>query len=451
MQDMVKRARAYATAGHQRIDQRRKYTNQPYAVHLKAVAEMVGTVTDDAEMMAAAWLHDIVEDTPITIEALEAEFGPAVAQLVAELTDASKPSDGNRAQRKAIARAKLAKASPRAKTVKLADLIDNCRDICRHDPRFARTFLAEACELWPVLSGGNPKLHRRAREVFLKCAAEIDLPLTEFDSQPTPSLDLDAFQTRALLRDHRRSLRAFARAFSARDIAEPLRSFDRERPRAELFAQVEKHSDPVVGIRDGGVLSHYFYGGVSTRSADRNNLWPIRPDQILEWDKPLYDVALVLTRHDFCFVSALGAIIGVISRADMQKPVVRMWLFGIISFIESEVNARIEARWGETDWIPHVTPSRLEKARELWQERRRRDQPCSLLSCLQMSDKAKILMQEGKALADYGFTSKGAAKRVLKEIESLRNNLAHAQDIVTHDWAQIARLAQNFFRNAWNW
>jgi ABC-type sulfate/molybdate transport systems ATPase subunit len=43
-----------------------------------------------------------------------------------------------------------------------------------------------------------------------------------------------------------------------------------------------------------------------------------------------------------------------------------------------------------------------------------------------------------------GFNSKRTAKQISKELESLRNNLAHSQDIVTHDWPQIARLAKRF-------
>jgi hypothetical protein len=51
-------------------------------------------------------------------------------------------------------------------------------------------------------------------------------------------------------------------------------------------------------------------------------------------------------------------------------------------------------------------------------------------------------MEDDQQRAAFGLATKGAAKRVIRDLESLRNNLAHAQDIVTHDWPQIARLAQ---------
>ena len=58
-----------------------------------------------------------------------------------------------------------------------------------------------------------------------------------------------------------------------------------------------------------------------------------------------------------------------------------------------------------------------------------------------MSDKAQVLIDDRVALERLGMASKSIAKRAIKELESLRNHLAHAQDIVMHDWPQIARLS----------
>ena len=173
--DIIKRASLYATQAHQRIDHRRKYSNQSYDVHLRSVAEIVASVTSDAEMIAAAWLHDTVEDTPATFHDIELEFGPRVAQLVSDLTDVSKPSDGNREERKAIDCDHLSQACPEAKTIKLADIIDNCHDICRNDPRFGRIFISEAVALLQVLTEGDRRLHERATRTVEDWAARIGM------------------------------------------------------------------------------------------------------------------------------------------------------------------------------------------------------------------------------------------------------------------------------------
>ncbi len=137
----------------------------------------------------------------------------------------------------------------------------------------------------------------------------------------------------------------------------------------------------------------------------------------------------------------LGTVSGIITRDDIQHPFVRMWLFGIITMLEMQTTPLIERLWPEGAWTALLAKSRLEKAQTLLEERLRRNQQTTLLGCLQFSDKIQILIQNKAILNDLGFQSKRIAKRVCKDFESLRNNLAHAQDIVTHDFTQISRMA----------
>ncbi|MBS0354013.1 MAG: bifunctional (p)ppGpp synthetase/guanosine-3',5'-bis(diphosphate) 3'-pyrophosphohydrolase, partial [Proteobacteria bacterium] len=80
--------------------------------------------------------------------------------------------------------------------------------------------------------------------------------------------------------------------------------------------------------------------------------------------------------------------------------------------------------------------------RQLQLERQRRGHACTLLDCLQFGDKLRLLIEDPAELARLDMPGRSAAKRVIADLESLRNHLAHAQDIVSHDWAQIARLAR---------
>lgn len=160
---MVERARVFATAAHAAVKQVRKYTFEPYIVHPIEVASIVATVPHTDEMLAAAYLHDTVEDTGVTIADIRAEFGEEVAELVGWLTDVSRPEDGNRAVRKAIDREHTAQAPAGAQTVKLADLIANTRSIVKHDVSFAKTYLAEKRLLLEVLTRGDAVLMAEAR------------------------------------------------------------------------------------------------------------------------------------------------------------------------------------------------------------------------------------------------------------------------------------------------
>lgn len=166
MSDLVARAEAFARAAHSSIDQRRKYSGEPYINHPEAVAKIVASVTDDEPSLAAAWLHDVVEDTPITIGEIAAEFGDDIAGLVENLTNVARPEDGNRKQRKAINRAHSAMADPRAKTVKLADVIHNLGDLAVQDPKFARVYAEEKRLQITVLKEGDSSLMKRVRAII---------------------------------------------------------------------------------------------------------------------------------------------------------------------------------------------------------------------------------------------------------------------------------------------
>lgn len=163
MNILVEKAKHFAVRAHE--GQKRKYTGEPYVCHCEHVAELVTSHGGSPEMIAAAWLHDTVEDCGITLDEIEDTFGRKVAEMVSDLTDVSKPKDGNRAKRKEIDRLHTAKASPEAKTIKLADLISNTSSITKHDPDFAKVYLKEKRLLLQVLKDGNAELYSKATEL----------------------------------------------------------------------------------------------------------------------------------------------------------------------------------------------------------------------------------------------------------------------------------------------
>ena len=141
----------FATAAHAAVGQRRKYTDQPYIVHPARVATTVAKFGGTDDMIAAAYLHDVVEDTGVSIVDIQNMFGTDVALIVDGLTDVSKPEDGNRAERKAMDRDHSAAATYEAQFVKCADIIDNAHDIGDNDPSFNLVYRKEMLLLIEVL------------------------------------------------------------------------------------------------------------------------------------------------------------------------------------------------------------------------------------------------------------------------------------------------------------
>jgi len=163
-QKLIDFACKFATVAHG--DQVRKYTGESYIEHPIAVARLVATVTDDCEVISAAFLHDVLEDTAVTFsEIAAAGFGVGIAKLVNEVTDVSRQADGNRAYRKSLDLEHLAVASDKAKTIKLADLIDNSGSICKHDERFAVVYMREKTALLGVLKRGDARLYSKALQI----------------------------------------------------------------------------------------------------------------------------------------------------------------------------------------------------------------------------------------------------------------------------------------------
>ena len=172
MPTLIGKAISFAVDAHG--NQKRKYTGEPYWRHPMRVADWLVAASApwggpwDDEVIAAAWLHDVVEDTPVTLGQIKTEFGPKVAQLVDELTNPSKEFPQlKRAARKEMDRLRLASVSPEAKSIKLADILDNTPSIVEFGKDFGPLYVSEMKLLLPLLEpDGHPMLFYRANKMI---------------------------------------------------------------------------------------------------------------------------------------------------------------------------------------------------------------------------------------------------------------------------------------------
>ena len=151
--ELLDRAIVFAVKAHANTERRGK--GYPYIVHPLEAVEIVATMTPDQELLAAAALHDTVEDTEVTVEQLRAEFGERVASLVADESDVMPEGMTEEAswhQRKQAAIDRLSKASHDAKMVALGDKLSNMRAI-------ARDYDEIGDALWNRFHTNDPKEH----------------------------------------------------------------------------------------------------------------------------------------------------------------------------------------------------------------------------------------------------------------------------------------------------
>jgi (p)ppGpp synthase/HD superfamily hydrolase len=139
-------AEGFCKAAH--FGQKRKATDENYCVHPIRVANSLNRHGyKSAAVQCAALLHDVVEDTPITIEYIEQYFGAEVANIVSWLTKLDHAPGVKRAEKKLIEAERLKHAPVIVKTIKLADRLDNMTSLTEEPLSFAMIFAAETRHL----------------------------------------------------------------------------------------------------------------------------------------------------------------------------------------------------------------------------------------------------------------------------------------------------------------
>lgn len=240
--------------------------------------------------------------------------------------------------------------------------------------------------------------------------------------------------------------RIFLRGMAARDIAEPLPSFDRGTPAEFVRAAIAARNYLVVGVRDQGRVDGYVLSEELGHGLCGERAHGLDEATVVSDTTPLIELILALQVSAWVFVRILGQVGGIVTRADLQDPPVRMWLFGLVTALEMHFQKLIESHFADESWTQHLSPERVQKAREMLEERQRRNHLPSLLDCLQFSDKGQIVARCAELRERAGFPSRRRADEVVKRLEGLRNNLAHSQSIVDSDWETIVGIAKNLER-----
>ena len=170
MSDRIARARTFALDRHQG-QLRKGSAREPFATHLEEVAQLVERFGGSEDAICAAWLHDTVEDCPpTTVAHIDAEFGPDVAGLVAELTDDKALP---KAERKRLQIANAAMKSPEAALLKICDKISNVGSLRVSPPVDWDAARKLAYVDWATsVIAALPETDVRATAAFRACAAQ---------------------------------------------------------------------------------------------------------------------------------------------------------------------------------------------------------------------------------------------------------------------------------------
>ncbi|MDJ0975210.1 MAG: hypothetical protein QNJ98_12170 [Planctomycetota bacterium] len=232
----------------------------------------------------------------------------------------------------------------------------------------------------------------------------------------------------------------FTEGFSVMDLAEPLVSFDADRPAADVRAFLEARDFDVAGVRVGGLVGGYVERADLEGGTCLEHLKAFGADDVLAESTPMLETLRAVDSRGACFVGAVDQVGWIVTKSDFEKPALRMWLFGMITIVESKLTEEIRKRFEGDAWKAQISEGRRGHVERIAEERRRRGHMVEEIDCLQFGDKVHIVLRLEKVREQMGLPSREAGQRAFRRVESLRNDLAHGQALLTNAWDTILDL-----------
>jgi hypothetical protein len=233
--------------------------------------------------------------------------------------------------------------------------------------------------------------------------------------------------------------RIFRYSITAREIAEPLISYEADQSAIKVMHYMNERNFDVVGVRHNGVITGYVLRSDLIKGSVGDFEKRFEAQDVINESDPILDALDKLADSKWIFIRFLGNPSGIITRGDLQKAPMRMWLFGLISLLEMQLLRNIKAAHSEDNWKKLLSPGRVAKACALLEERKKSNDEVDLAECLAICDKATIFQK-----SDYfSILLKEARidewKDFMGSLEKIRNKLAHHNAIDSAKWSDIAK------------
>ncbi len=167
----------------------------------------------------------------------------------------------------------------------------------------------------------------------------------------------------------------------------------------------------------------------------------IMPIDILAESTPVLDLLVLFRDRDWLFVLEGNEIKGIVTKGDLRKAPVRMFLFALVNLIEMHLTHLIRNLCKKGELMQLLTEKRFKKAEELFEERKKRNEALDIFDCLQLCDKRDISMKKNEIYNQIKLESRKKTLHCLEEIEKLRDRLAHGHDIISGtSWKDVIDL-----------
>ena len=202
-------------------------------------------------------------------------------------------------------------------------------------------------------------------------------------------------------------------------------------PCAEVLQTLQRLDFDILGVIENDQVIGYIKREELPDSGEpvKNYVHKFNENQVISYTSPLIEVFTVLGNEGFIFTASDKGVEGIVAKADVNKPIVRMYLFGVISLFELHLNYWITEFYQNENWANVLKEERLVNAQKLFEDRKGHNLELTLLECLQIGDKKYILGQSDEFRQKFNF-SKGKLKDLLEHMETIRNEVAHSQNSI---------------------
>lgn len=242
-----------------------------------------------------------------------------------------------------------------------------------------------------------------------------------------------------------RLLRSFEQAVTARIIAEEVHTCHLLDPLADAHARMDERGFDVLGVRDDrDVVVGWVHREATGPGSCSNHYVPFTATDLISDSTPVYELLAVLQHQPRVFMLAGPSVSAIITRADLQKEPIRVFVFALITMLEMAITVRLQASYEGEEWQARLSSGRIARARDLYQARLERNEEIALFDCLQFCDKRDLVAGAPELRAMLGFDSKSSCSKVLRGVEAIRDRVAHGQDLVAGtDWPETIELLES--------
>jgi hypothetical protein len=234
----------------------------------------------------------------------------------------------------------------------------------------------------------------------------------------------------------------FENSIKITTIAEPLVSYDSDQSAFRVQQFMEEKDFDIIGVRQDGIVIGYAERKKLKEGAIGRYLVEFEQDDILVEKDSLLKAFRLLNGKIALFIECFNGICGIITRGDLLKTPVRMWLFGLISLIEMHMLRIIRREFPNDSWQNAFEIEGTDAARKIYWKMKRNNLAIDVAEYLSFWGKVQVLLKSGILNYQIKHMKEPNKEDSFKKLSDFRNYIAHSNDLINNDWSDLKNIAE---------